>query len=210
MELFRTGEVIKPDFTEKRWINCNVSPEVFKAQFTRSVNTVMQSEGIKFDFKVDVHNKGFINQLYFYLNGSRQFKGDPNKGILLLGDIGCGKTFLMQTLFDMIEKLMSKVILQVHAKNIHTEIEAKGIEYFRKRPLFVDDIGKEEKEVKVYGSVHKPFEDLIAFRYANKGVTFGTGNFNMKTYEEMYFRHLTDRMKQLFNVMILPGTSRRN
>lgn len=209
MELFKTGETIKPDFSEKRWITGNVTIDDFKKHFISSVNAIMKRSGDKFEFMIDDNNREFINQMFYYLNGHKEFNGDPNKGIFLLGDIGSGKTFLMMVLFDMIENLMRKIVTQIPAKRIHTEIEEKGLEYFRNRPLFIDDIGKEEKEIKVYGSIHKPFEELISFRYANKAVTFGTGNYNMQTYENMYQRYLTDRMKQLFNIVVLKGKSRR-
>lgn len=49
------------------------------------------------DFKIDESNKNLMNQLFLYAEG-RSEKLDVNKGLLLRGNIGTGKSTIMQIL----------------------------------------------------------------------------------------------------------------
>ena len=90
-----------------------------------------------------------------------------------------------------------------------TEIEDKGLEFFRKRPLYIDDLGKEQPEAKIFGTIYHPVEDIVSLRDLQNSITFATGNYEMKTYEKYYSKHIVDRMQSLFNIHILKGGSRR-
>ena len=46
------------------------------------------------DFEIDNSNKNLMNQLFLYTEG--RGKLDTNKGLLLRGDIGTGKSTIMQ------------------------------------------------------------------------------------------------------------------
>lgn len=206
--LFNPGDVISPKHKD-RWLSINMTAAQFRSVFKKVVPEVMERNNLFFDFKFDENNIEFINQMYFYLSGDPKFNGDHNKGILLLGAIGAGKTFLMQCMFEIILLYNRIIVAEVHSKNLANEIEAKGMEYYRKRPMYVQDIGKEEKSVNHYGTIKKPFEDLISFRYTTGAVTFGCGNYKMDTYQDFYSTHIVDRMKELFNIVILKGESKR-
>ncbi len=159
------------------------------------------------EFVVDAENKKSINQLFYYLIGSEEFEGDLNKGILLIGNIGNGKTVLMESFIDVFNETSDKIITSIHAKDIALILAKKDVGYLNKRPLFIDDIGKEQETIKNFGTVIHPLEDVINERYKNFGLTFGTSNFKL---EDMpYSKHMIDRMKQMFNIMTLPGNSRR-
>lgn len=159
------------------------------------------------EFIVDAENKNQINQLYYYLIGSDQFSGNLNNGILLMGAIGNGKTILMESFIEVFNATSNKVITVIHSKDIARIITDHELGYLNKRPLFVDDIAKEQEAIKNYGTTVHPFEDVINERYKNFGLTFGTSNYK---FEDMpYDRHTIDRMRQMFNVIILPGKSRR-
>ena len=145
--------------------------------------------------------------MFYYLNNYSQFEGDPIKGLLLIGPIGSGKTVLMQSFINLFNEISGKVSITIGARDI-MEIQKKyGHDYLDKRPLFIDDIGKEQTTVNTYGTVSKPMEDLINSRYKTGGLTFGTAN--LKLEDMPYNKHTIDRMKQMFNVIILPGISRR-
>ena len=191
-----------------RWFKANCTPTKFKELFIESASNKMFGS----DYKVDSDNKQIINQLYFYLIGSDQFVGDLNKGILLSGAIGNGKTIIMESFIDVFHIAIDerKRICKIHAKEVGailSEPEKYNAQHFKSKPLFIDDIGKEESEIKVYGTNVAPFEDLISDRYKHFAITFGTTNYK---FEDMkYSRHTIDRMRQMFNVIVLPGKSRR-
>ena len=187
----------------KRLFVSNCNAEQYKEMFIESASSRMYGSG----FVVDEHNKDLINQLYYYLIASEQFKGDLVKGILLLGAIGNGKTVIMESFIDVFNSTSNKIITTVHAKDLSRIIIDNTVGYLNKRPLFIDDIGKEQESIKNYGTTVHPFEDTINERYKNFGLTFGTANYTLD--DLPYDRHTIDRMKQMFNVIILPGKSRR-
>ena len=158
-------------------------------------------------YLVDDQNKDVINQLFYFLINSKHFTGDPIKGVLMIGAIGGGKTVLMEAFIEIFNEVSGKVVTCLNSKDL-VEIQKKyGYDYLHKRPLFIDDIGKEQTVINTYGTVSKPMEDLINDRYKTAGLTFGTSN--LKLEDMPYNKHTIDRMKQMFNVIILPGKSRR-
>jgi predicted AAA+ superfamily ATPase len=80
-----------------------------------------------------------IEKLAYWLNGG--FKKDC--GILLLGSIGTGKTTIMEVLVAYYHFLHGRIVRKYHAKELPMQINRLGIDYFYKRPVFIDDLGKE-------------------------------------------------------------------
>jgi len=193
----------KSEMSERRIFTTECSPEKFKDMFIDSATKRLYGSA----FVVDDLNKDVINQLFYYLVGSDLFNGNLNIGILIAGAIGNGKTVLMESFIDVFNSTTNKRITSIHSKDIARIITEHEIGYLNKRPLFVDDVAKEQEAIKNYGTVVHPFEDMINERYKNFGLTFGTTNYK---YDDMpYDRHTVDRMRQMFNVIVLPGKSRR-
>ena len=202
-DIIKTGEYRKP--LQKRVFNCNISAEDFSRTFLESATHRIHSS--EDSYLVDDNNKEIINQLFYYLNGSGKFHGDHIKGLLLIGAIGGGKTVLLESFIDIFNYISGKIMTCVNSKDL-VEIQKKyGFDYLSKRPLFIDDIGKEQTTINTFGTVSKPMEDLINDRYKTAGLTFGTSN--LKLDDMPYNKHTIDRMRQMFNIMILPGNSRR-
>ena len=203
-DIIKTGEYKKP--IQRRIFDCALTSLKFSRLFlesaTRRIHNTEES------YFVDDENKDAINQLFYFLNNSKEFKGDSIKGILMIGSIGSGKTVLMESFIDVFNEVSGKVMTCISAKNIVDIQKEYGYNYLSKRPLFIDDIGKEQTTINTYGTVSKPMEDLINDRYKTAGLTFGTSN--LKLEDMPYNRHTIDRMKQMFNVIVLPGKTRRN
>ncbi len=200
---------ITPKYTYERAFKINLSADEFKLFFNEALNIVMAEENREFTFRIDDDNRRIINDMFYYLNYNSRYSGDLNRGILLIGKIGCGKSILMKTILKIIELKCSKIIRCIHSKMLLTEIEDKGLEFFQKRPLYIDDLGKEPPEAKIFGTICHPVEDIISLRDLQNSITFATGNNEMKTYEKLYSKHIVDRMQSLFNIQILKGNSRR-
>lgn len=166
----------------------------------------------KTDFRITENNQYIITQLYYYLTGSEHFNGDLNKGILLLGPIGTGKTLIMEAFCKVFNELSDrKKITSITAKELWGKVKAleEGFKYFENRPLNIDDIGKEAKKVKHFGTDICPMVELIGLRYDNGAITFGTGNYYLDTLIKQYGETITDRMKEIFNIFILKGKTLR-
>ena len=205
----KLGDIIKAgDYKDKMCISrifkASCTPEQFSSTFLAAAQRRIYGNS----FTVDESNKEVINQLYYYLVGSDKFTGNLVKGILLLGVIGNGKTVLMESFVEVFNLASNKIITYIHAKDISRIIVDKELGYLNKRPLFIDDIGKEQEAIKNYGTTIHPFEDVINERYKNFGLTFGTSNYKLE--DLPYDKHTLDRMKQMFNIIVLPGKSRRS
>ena len=201
-DIINEGEY-KNSLTRKRQFKADCSPELFKDLFVTSTELYMYGSS----YIVDKDNKEVINQLYYYLIGSDKFKGDLLKGIILMGAIGNGKTVILETFLDVMFEVANKIVLRLHSKDVSKVLQENVIGYLNKRPLFIDDMGKEQEMIKNYGTIEHPMEDLFSERYKNFALTFATSNYK---FEDMkYSNHMIDRMKQMFNIIVLPGKSRR-
>lgn len=178
-----------------------------KDQFIKLFIEAATSRMFGNSFKVDDNNRETINQLFYFLVNSDKFEGDLNRGIIIMGNIGNGKTVIMESFIDVFNATSDKVITSIHAKDVARLTSEMPIGHYNKRPLFIDDIGKEQDTIKVYGTIQHPMEDLINERYKNFALTFMTSNYK---YENMaYPKHATDRLRQMMNKLVLKGESRR-
>ena len=212
-DIIKTGEY--KNSKPPRTFNADCPPEKFSEYFVKAATGCLYLPGEP--FVVDDENKEIINQLYLYLTQSDEFEGDLRKGILIIGALGCGKTVLMRAFICVFEATVtdstetSNYFTRVNITPISSRDIRKhpndGSGYLHKRPLYVDDIGKEPTTVNTFGTVTKPFEDLVEIRYRREALTFGTSNL---TLDDMpYNPHTIDRMRQMFNIIVLPGKSRR-
>jgi len=192
----------------KREINIlRFSTEAYKKMVLYNAARALQFKGGEQSFIIDKYNTTVINQLYLYLVGSPDFDGNLNNGIILIGKIGSGKTLLMRIFVDIVLCCINKNIHWIHSKDIESTVIANGQDYYKNRPICIDDIGKEQEQIKDFGTTRKPFEDLISYRYGKQNITFGTSNL---TLEDMpYSYHTKDRLREICNIMILDGGSRR-
>lgn len=130
-------------------------------------------------------------------------------GILLLGNIGVGKTTVMQAMLAYYSFVKNKVIPEFHAKQLPVEITNLGINYFYQRPIYVDDLGKEPPITTIWGQKFDTWPDLFAIRYEKRALTFATANYNMDTFSKLYGDVIIDRMKEHFNIFVMKGESLR-
>ena len=131
---------------------------------------------------------------------------DPNKGILLSGPVGCGKTSLMKLLRHIVPHQKSYELIP--ARNItfaFNNIGYKTIqEYGNSNFYCFDDLGVETtgrhfgKDCNVMGEILLSRYDLFLQR---KIRTHATTNLNAQELEERYGNRVRSRMRQLFNLI---------
>ena len=131
---------------------------------------------------------------------------DPNKGILLSGPVGCGKTSLMKLLRHIVPYQKSYELIP--ARNItfaFNNIGYKTIqEYGNSNFYCFDDLGVETtgrhfgKDCNVMGEILLSRYDLFLQR---KIRTHATTNLNAQELEERYGNRVRSRMRQLFNLI---------
>ena len=138
---------------------------------------------------------------------------DPNKGILLSGPVGCGKTSLMKLLRYIVPHQKPYEVIPV--RNItfaFNNIGYKTIqEYGNSNFYCFDDLGVETtgrhfgKDCNVMGEILLSRYDLFVrtcHPERGRGVkTHATTNLNAQELEERYGNRVRSRMRQMFNLI---------
>jgi DNA replication protein DnaC len=181
------------------------------------------------NFSIKPLQEEYYINLYIYFSGSDKSKYDLNKGIMILGDVGTGKTLsmqIMQRLFRNFGIVNTRYIIRdfLNEQRSGTIIDLYGRESFKRRignsldrnkPInwCFDDLGLENVEAKNYGNNIAVMEEILLDRYemycAYGMKTYGTTNLNVDMIEKSYGKRVRDRFRQMMNMVILSGESNR-
>ncbi|MBS5797598.1 MAG: hypothetical protein KH100_09800 [Dysgonomonas mossii] len=169
------------------------------------------------DFVIDADNEYIIKQLYLYIKNDTSFDGDLNKGIMLQGKYGCGKTAILGTYTllhnHMILRFGIPIPLFTFIKSVNLQelLMKQSIQSFTYKPLVIDEFGRESKTIQDYGNILRPISELLSVRLDIGAVTHGTTNFTLETLasNDFYGAMIGDRLKMMFNFITLQGDSRR-
>ncbi len=169
------------------------------------------------NFVIDGNNEPVIKQLYYFATSNPSFAGDLNKGVLLQGKYGCGKTVLLETYSLLHNHIVRKFSLNypllsfIKAVELQEQIRKHSVNMFVRKPLIIDEFGRESKTVQDYGNITRPISELLSLRSDAGSLTHGTTNFILNTLssDEFYGGMIGDRLKAMFNFITLHGESRR-
>lgn len=169
------------------------------------------------DFEIDKTNESVIEQIYCYATNDSSFVGDLNKGIMLQGKYGCGKSVILETYsilhnhIVMNYSMRQPLLTFIQATELQEQIIKQPIKPFVKRPLIIDEFGRESKTVQDFGNILRPVSELLSLRGDQGTLTHGTTNFTFETLSsaEFYGGMIGDRLKMMFNFIPMPGESRR-
>jgi len=197
-------------------------PLLTKMQFwlmlKASAESIMARRGVHRAYVVDDYNREVILQMWHYVTGSPDCVWNINKGLYLGGKVGCGKTLLMQALCEVLHEVSGLVIELIPAKLLYKRIQEDGIVSLSKRPLFIDELGREQLEVNDFGNRIRPINDLMEARYETGARTFFTSNFSLENLSKGrdkdgeiigYGKYIGERIQETTNIITLPGISRR-
>lgn len=161
-------------------------------------------------YEVDENLKEPITEILKWCIMDESFKGDLQKGLLLSGEIGCGKTLTLKIFVEFM-KYANKIVAQYSAIEIVEIFKSKeGKDRLFVSPLFIDDLGTEQVEINNYGTKEAPIYEIFNRRYLDRRfLMFITTNLKPSQMEERYGDRVRDRIKEMFNVMPIKGESRR-
>jgi hypothetical protein len=150
---------------------------------------------------------------------AEQYSLDLEKGILLTGPVGCGKTSLMSLLryllpVDVRHRLHScREIAFEYSRDGHTAIHryTKGSFSVKKFDPIIycfDDLGL-ENETQHYGNHCSVMSEILLSRYdyfhSFGMVTHLTTNLNSTEIEKQYGIRVRSRLREMFNLVGFPG-----
>jgi len=187
----------------------HMSFDEFVELLTAYATDIMVQRSVIGQFRIDNSNGPIIKQLYLYFIGHPDCAWNLNAGLIFAGKIGSGKTVLMTAFLKITDEYTRRLTVVAHAKQLPYLFKKNTIEYYEKRPMFVDDLGKEEPEIKDFGTIVRPWIDLFSLRYDQGARTYATTNFKPNDLEKIYGEFICSRMAEIMTFVIIPGESRR-
>lgn len=150
-------------------------------------------------------------------------KPSLNKGILMIGVQGCGKSAMMETFHEIGSRLMpnkymwfpmiSTLVLVDEYESIRDDDpQSTSKEQFFKKynevlNIYFDDFGT-EPDASNYGKKNL-LKEILEKRYLKKKKTFITTNLSLMKIKEKYGKRVFSRLQQMFNIIEFPGDDLR-
>jgi len=216
-------DAIKARFSGERKENENlrfVFPfdyEEYVQLLIQSANSILEKRREKTTFVIDHLNEHIIQQLYIYLTLDNQFFGELQKGIMLMGKYGSGKTIIMQSMAEMYNTVIPTLYIRhpmikfFKSSDLQNILTGKPNNGYTRMPLIIDEFGREPKQVMDFGNLRSPIIEILCERYDTGAWTHGTSNFTLDTLcsENQYGKMTGNRLKSILNFIELKGESRR-
>lgn len=175
-------------------------------------------------FIIDEYNRPLLDQLTKYFIRSTEYEGQLTKGLCIFGDVGRGKTFILECFKKFAADNQLETAFDIFdIKSIAREAHESGLDIIPRYTNLIkayDDVGFEEK-VQHFGNKACVFTELIQIQY-NKFTHSGkvchmTTNLNpycdtqmqFGTLKEKYGDRVFDRCNGMFNYHFLGGVSKR-
>jgi DNA replication protein DnaC len=182
-------------------------------------------------YVIDEDNQDQIRALCLYFSNDERFETELgfnlDKGLLLMGGIGIGKTYLMSFFFkNQHRSYVMRTARQIENLWIHQSKEENIIEELS-RPIIAsvnsdpfghqtlgvcfDDLGTETIPSKKYGEEKNVMAEVILARYENKipfDFTHFTTNLTAGDIEKAYGDRVRDRLRETCNVISFSATSK--
>lgn len=163
-------------------------------------------------FKIYDEDLGVLRKLCHYFIKDTDYCQkndiDPNKGILLSGPVGCGKTTLMKLLRHIVP--MQRPYEVIPSRNITFSFNHLGFktieDYGNTKSYCFDDLGIEPMG-RFYGKDLNVMGEVLLSRYElfldtkQKVKTHATTNLGADELEEHYGHRVRSRMRELFNLI---------
>lgn len=172
-------------------------------------------------FVIDEENEPAFEAMVLYFSGDKAFEGlgagySLNKGLLVLGPVGCGKTTLLRAFAGN----SRNAFCVVSCRKVVDEYSKTGAialdTYSSLKPVYAhqyygqtgigygfDDLGTEEVK-KHFGNEVNTMAEIILNRYDNlglKGKTHITSNLTISDVEERYGSRVRSRLREMCNLI---------
>lgn len=211
----KVGEILKQNHMQTKV--CDVEPkfeaeEIYKILLFEMQNIIKERKSDD-ELILNAANKQVIGQVALWYSWDNRFKGDVRKGLMIRGNVGTGKSLIVQALCRMIPNLEILNPILIHVSELQ-DLYVKGdfdkIDKVKNRwYTFIDDVGVEAVEAKSYGNVKEPFNDVFDYRYRKNRRTVITTNLTPSEIAEIYGTRIIDRFRECMNDLVLDGKSFR-
>ena len=200
-----------------------VSTEINTAQNKTYLDYVKDLEP---DYTLDGNLEKVCAQLNLYWKRLPSFETEGlslAKGIILCGNVGTGKTLLMEAA----KNNRANPFLMTTANRLSLKYQREGLDaienymgwassysIFNTMGICFDDLGAEPAGIKFMGTELNVMAEIILERYARRSTitfcfTHFTTNLTQKQIEERYGTRIMSRLKEMCNVIIIDSIDHR-
>lgn len=176
---------------------------------------------LKAQGKSFVKNETIVNFLqfmrYYAVNDMRMmdysfsalYGVDRRKGILLIGEPGCGKTLIMSS-------VMKFMKVPFFRADVLSEMKMDELKKYQVNDLCVDDLGTENRREMSRSTDQRVLGKMLEMRHHNQFIqlrhmrTFVTTNLDLDGLESLYGKRVRSRIQEMFNVFVLDAPDFRN
>jgi DNA replication protein DnaC len=193
--------------------------ELNKDQIEKRFKTLCNSNLMNREYIIDQHNKKLIEFFILYFAEDQSFnkvfeKHSLNKGILLIGKCGTGKTATFRIFKEIVKHSRKNAFSIISSNKVVKEYElnTSSFDKYASRKFCFDDFGTENIS-KYYGKTEEIFKTLLEERYINfieKDLKpYLTTNLSIEQIKQRYGERLHSRIFEMFNIILLDGNDRR-
>lgn len=195
-------------YHKRLFIKC--SPDEFLEIVKLKGERIFREMGDDIPFDIDIYNKDIIQDLYYYATGNPKFSGNLRKGLWFWStEYGTGKSTILQIMQELFNDFNRKVFPLFECKTLGDNYIKLGILYFKKRTIYLDDIGREQKLIKYYGNEIQTIPSIMHMRDKSGAWTHGSSQKPILKFNSIYGKVTTDRMTKAFNEIEFKGKTRR-
>lgn len=177
-------------------------------------------------FTIDPKNRATVNSVFAWVwkyDAWNQCGYDYKKGLFVYGPIGTGKSTLLKGL----QKYMNTVKDRYGNKDYRigffwksaSELansyagdgQEKLLQWCDECNLLIDELGREPRPAKHYGTELNVIQFLLQMRYDRRkyNITHLTSNIDPEDVLPLYGDYISDRFKEMFNIIPYGGESKR-
>ena len=173
------------------------------------------------EYKIDQHNWAHVDMLTSYFTRETSFEGDfagqyLNKGIMLLGNVGSGKTLLMNIFQRLIMLRNDKTFLFKNLGTLSAEYKKDGdmvIFATKRKDYLFDELGLDTEHINSFGNKVNIVQELVRERYEdfinNGTLTHFTTNLVIDQIEQSYGERTASRLTEMCNFIQMTSYDRR-
>lgn len=178
------------------------------------------------EYVIDPDKRNLVNSVLAWV-----WKYDPwnicrldyRKGLFLYGPVGTGKSTLLKGLQKYMNSIKRRDILKDHrigffwksaselANSYAGDGQEKLLQWCSDCNLLIDELGREPRPAKHYGTELNVIQFLLQLRYDHRmsDVTHLTSNIRPEDVMPMYGDYISDRFREMFNIIHWGGESKR-
>lgn len=134
--------------------------------------------------------------------------GNGGKGLLLMGDVGRGKTNIVAKVFPVVMFIKFGKIVQVYHSN---EIPTKHKEIIKKSykiPIVIDEFGV-EPVTNDFGQKYEAFNYILDYAEMEMRLLILSTNLSLEEIQQRYGDRVLDRISRLCKIIQFKGKSKR-